>query len=259
MARRRHPCLSRDACTKPTNSGWGRLGRLLNSGWNCTPTNQRVGGLLHDLHQTGRPGTVPASRSPAAVHLPAELVVELIPVPVPLGDIALRRTAARARAALRQHAGVLAQPHGAALGGNAHLIRHQVNDGMGRHGRRTSALWASAQPSHVAGKLDDGDLHPQADAEIRHVLLPGVLRRQDHSLDAPVAEAAGHQNAAAIRPAPAPRSPPSGSRSPPSWMFTTGVAGGSRVEQGLRHAEIRVVQAGILAHQRNGHVFCAPR
>ena len=26
------------AAMKPTNRGWGLLGRLLNSGWNCTPT-----------------------------------------------------------------------------------------------------------------------------------------------------------------------------------------------------------------------------
>ena len=33
------PCeRSSAARTRPTNSGCGRLGRLLNSGWNCTPT-----------------------------------------------------------------------------------------------------------------------------------------------------------------------------------------------------------------------------
>ena len=112
-------------------------------------------------------------------------------------------------------------------------------------------------PGHMPGIFDDGDLHPQADAEIRHILLPGVLRRQDHPLDAPVAEAAGHQNAAAI----------------PQHLLHVlrrqalgvhpldvhpGVAGRSRVEQGLRHAEIRVMQAGILAHQGNLHGFMHP-
>ena len=28
----------KEAAIKPTNRVWGRLGRLLNSGWNCTPT-----------------------------------------------------------------------------------------------------------------------------------------------------------------------------------------------------------------------------
>ena len=49
----------------------------------------------------------------------------------------------------------------------------------------------------MAGKFDDGDLHTKADAQIGDVMLPGILGRQDHPLNAPVTEAAGHQYAAA--------------------------------------------------------------
>ena len=49
----------------------------------------------------------------------------------------------------------------------------------------------------VARKLDDGDLHTEADAEIGTPFLARVLRGEDHALDAAVAEAAGHQHARA--------------------------------------------------------------
>ena len=50
-------------------------------------------------------------------------------------------------------------------------------------------------PGHMAGKFDHCHLHAQADAEIGNVVLPGILRRQDHALNAAAAEAAGNQDA----------------------------------------------------------------
>ena len=52
------------ASTSPTNSGCGRLGRLLNSGWNCTPTKKRLS--VSSTASTMCPsGDRPHSRSPA--------------------------------------------------------------------------------------------------------------------------------------------------------------------------------------------------
>ncbi len=47
---------------------------------------------------------------------------------------------------------------------------------------------------HVAGELDDGQLHAEADAEVRHLVLAGIADRRDLAFGAAPAEAAGHQN-----------------------------------------------------------------
>ena len=168
---------------------------------------------------------------------------------VALADLALAVQSA-GTAVRRQHAGILAQPHGAALGGHAHLIRHQVDDGMGGLGRHLRGVGVGPA-QHVAGKLNDGDLHAKADAQIGNVVFTGVPGGGDHALDAPVAEAAGHQNTAApgqhlrrvfLR---------HGLRVHPADMHHR-AAGRSRVEQGFLHAEIGVVKLHVLAHQRNG-------
>ena len=47
----------------------------------------------------------------------------------------------------------------------------------------------------VAGELNHHDLHPQAQAEIRDFIFPGIAGGFYHALDAPDAEAAGNDNA----------------------------------------------------------------
>ena len=49
------------------------------------------------------------------------------------------------------------------------------------------------QPAHVAGKLDAGRLHAEADAKIRDIVFAGVTDREQHAFDAALAEAARHQ------------------------------------------------------------------
>src|SRR3972149_1560964 len=62
---RRERARSRAAPTNPANSGWGRLGRDRNSGWNWEPTIQ--GGSLGSPISTSAPsGSVPLAISPAA-------------------------------------------------------------------------------------------------------------------------------------------------------------------------------------------------
>ncbi len=102
----------------------GPVGRLLNSGWNWTPTNQGWSGSstisTSVRRETGPPPT-PASTS-------AEVVVELIAVAVTLAISACHRPPRLWT--LRQRAGIGAQAHGAALVGHALLVGHQVDDGM---------------------------------------------------------------------------------------------------------------------------------
>ena len=58
-------CCASAAATKPRNRGWGRSGRLLNSGWNWQPTNH--GWSAISTISTKRPsGDVPATRRPTA-------------------------------------------------------------------------------------------------------------------------------------------------------------------------------------------------
>ena len=51
------------------------------------------------------------------------------------------------------------------------------------------------QAAHVAGVLDGGALHAEADAEERNLVFARVLNGVDHALDAALAESAGNQNA----------------------------------------------------------------
>lgn len=64
----------------------GPVGTALELRVELHPHKPGIGGFLHDLHQMPVRGQ---SRQPQSgvLQLPAELVVELIPVPVPLGDV----------------------------------------------------------------------------------------------------------------------------------------------------------------------------
>ena len=185
----------------------------------------------------------------AHLHLRPEIVVELVAVAVALGDLC-RAIQLPAAGALRQHAGVAAQPHGAALGGDIHLVRHQVDDRVGGGGKFGGAGVCPAQ--HVAGELDHRHLHPQADAEVGNAAFPGVPHGRDHALDAPVAEAAGHQDAAAARQPLRRTGLRQGLRVHPPDVYYR-VVGGARMVQGLHHGEVGVVELGVLAHQGDGH------
>ena len=54
---------------------------------------------------------------------------------------------------------------------------------------------APFEAGHVAGELDDRDLHAEADAEVRDVVLAGEAGRRDLALGAARAEAGRHQDA----------------------------------------------------------------
>ena len=227
----------------------GPVGTALKLRMELAPHVPRVLRQLHDLHQMPvrrRTGHAQARR----FQLRPERVAALIPVAVPLPD--LRRTVGFSGAgALRQHAGVLAQPHGAALVGDAHLIGHQVDDRMGGGFGKLGAVGVGPACG-VAGELDDRDLHAQADAEVGYAVLPSVLCRQDHAFDAAVAEAARHQDTAAIPQHLADVLRRQGLGIHPFDVHVA-VAGGAGVKQRLHHAEIGVVQLRVLAHQRDLH------
>ena len=57
----------------------------------------------------------------------------------------------------------------------------------------------AGQAGDVARELDRRDLHAQADAEVRHLVLARVADRRDLAFDAALAEAARHQDRVDLR------------------------------------------------------------
>ena len=97
-------------------------------------------------------------------------------------------------------------------------------------------------------KLDHSHLHAETDAEIRDVVFPGVARRHNHALHAPISEAAGDDD-------PVTAGKRIGSRLvgdrfavDPADLHP-GIAGVPGVAQRLGHGEIGVVQLHIFPHK----------
>ena len=199
----------------PSNSGCGRSGRLLNSGWNWRGHEPRVVLELHDLDEPAV-GRLAGQDHAGALQRRAVLVVDLEPVAVALVDdlLAVGLGGLRARRELRR---VQPQPHRAALVLQLALIGHEVDDRVrGEHVElgRVDVLRAD----DLARELDDRALQPEAQAEVRHLVVAGEVGGEDLALDAPMAEAAGHddarralERARAGSPSSAPPSRPSGS------------------------------------------------
>ena len=106
----------------------------------------------------------------------------------------------------------------------------------------------------MPGKLDDRDLHAETDPQIGNLVLPAVLCRGDHALDAPVSEAAGHQNAVT-----SPKDLSHVLRGDllavdPADLHFRGV-GIARVVQGFRHGEIGIVETDVFSHQSDGDLL----
>ena len=210
-----------------------------------------VVGELHDLHKAAIRGQARQDHALSLYSFPV-IVVELEAVAVALGDL-LRAVQLPAVGPFGQDTGILAQAHGATLLRHIHLIGHQVDDRMlGRLGELRGSSVLIAQ--YMAGKLNDRHLHTQTDAKIGDFILPGIAAGGDHTLDAAVAEAAGHQNA--------------GTASQPLchialvYLFGVhplnvhhGVVGGTGVVQGFHYGEIRVVELGVLTHQSDTHLL----
>ena len=92
------------------------------------------------------------------------------------------------------YAGIAAQTQCAALVDEVVLPGHEIDDLVDAQLVEFTGM-GIGQAGHMAGKLNHRNLHTQTDAEIGHVLFPGVLCRQNHTLNAPAAKAAGHNDA----------------------------------------------------------------
>ena len=146
---------------------------------------------LHDVAVRRQAG----EHEPLFLHERAVVVVELVPVAVALGDVQ-RAVALRHFRAGHDVARICAEAQRAALVDLIALVGHEVDDLV----RATLVELAGVGVGEAADgacKLDDRDLHTQADAEIGDIVRAGIVRGRDLALNAAVAEAAGHENAVA--------------------------------------------------------------
>src|SRR5690606_7415131 len=105
--------------------------------------------------------------------------------------------------ALRKLAFLAPEAHGAAQAGirGTHFgltvgrvpLGDERDDGMRRLRIELGGVRAG-EPRDVARVLDDGELHAEADSEVRHVVLAGVTYGRDLAFDAALAEAARDQD-----------------------------------------------------------------
>ena len=211
-----------------------------------------VAGQLHHFHQPPVGGQPGQGQPRLCQRLPV-VVVELIAVAVALVDL-ICAVDGRGQRTLRQPAGIAAQPHGAPLGGHPHLAGHQVNDGIGGGGVQLGGV-GPRQSAHVPGVLHHRQLHPQADAQERNFVLPGVPDGLNLALNPPAAEAAGHQDALDIPQQFVRRLRRDLLRVHPAHVHRHLVFDPA-VGEGLRHRQVGVVEPHVLAHQGDGD---APR
>ena len=210
----------------------------------------RMAGQLDDLHKGAIRGSSRKHQTGLLQLLP-EGVIEFVAVAVAFADLP-SAVQGKGFGALGNQAGIASQPHGAALLGHAHLLRQQGDNGVGGGAAEFGAV--GIRPAcRMAGKFNNGDLHPQADAEVGDVLFPGKLRRHNHALDAAVAEAAGHQDAAAAAKRLGDVLRGEGLAVHPADGHL-GITGGAGMKQRLRHADVGIPQAGIFAHQGDFHM-----
>ena len=171
-----------------------------------------------------------------------------------LGDV-LRAVAFFEKRSGHHVARIRAETERAALGNLVALAGHEVDNTVGGVLVKLAGVRADEMRG-VARVFDDGNLHAEAEPQIRDLLFAGIPGREDHALNAAVAKAARHENAVhaaelflnvflgecfGIHPA-------DGDVRPYDI---------ARVAQRLDHGEIGVVQLRILADERNGHALCA--
>ena len=146
-------------------------------------------GKFHDLHERAI-GARARDHEPGLLELIPVFQVELVAVPMPLGNLPLA-VRCSGLCALGEHGRLGPQPHRPPLLEHSTLLLHQADHRM----RGVAGEFRGVGPGEtgaVPGDVDHGALHPQADAEERHLPLPREADRLNLALDPPLAEAAGH-------------------------------------------------------------------
>ena len=150
---------------------------------------------------------------------------------------------------------IRAEAQRAALVDLVALVGHEVDD-LVRAALVELAGVGVGKAADGARKLDDRDLHAQADAEVGDVVRAGIVRGRNLALNAAVAEAAGHENAVAAAEHFLYIIARNRLAVNPLNVHTRAIDIAS-VAQRLGNGEIRVVQLHIFAHEADRHAVRA--
>ena len=149
-------------------------------------------------------------------------------------------------------AGICPEPHRAAHL-HAVLIGHEVDDGMLAFGVELRGVRV-LDPENVAGIFDDRDLHPEADAEVRNIVLAGITAGKHLAFDPSSAESAGDDYA--VRAVQSRRHILFGERfgvHPIDLDFRARLV--AAVRERLGNGKVCVVELHVLAAERDFHVL----
>ena len=198
--------------------------------------DERAVGVCAGDHQAGR-------LEPLAIPR-----VELVAVAVSLGD----RLATIGRGGPRvlgEHTWLSPEPHRAPLLHHPLLLLHEADHRVGRVAGKLGGVGVG-QAGHVAGEIDHGALHAQADPEEGQPSLPGEADRLHLPLDAPLAKASRHEQA--VKAGQQPLGPLPFDVFALDRLHADGCfVGNPAVVEGLVDALVGVAMLGIFAHQRD--------
>ena len=76
---------------------------------------------------------------------------------------------------------------------NRHLFFHKVDDAVAAVFGKFPAV-GIRKPEDISGIFNHTDLHAEANAKVRYIILSRIPAGGDHALDSAVAETARHQN-----------------------------------------------------------------
>ena len=134
---------------------------------------------------------------PSRLEPAAQVVIDLIAMPVALVHDRFAVELAHPGPVVQLHR-VGAEAHGPAHVGDLLLLGQEVDHRVRRlrvHLGRVRAL----HPDGMPGEFGDGDLHPEADSQVRNLVLAGDLGGPDLALEATAAKAAGDEDAVGLR------------------------------------------------------------
>src|SRR5436309_12552868 len=126
-----------------------------------------------------------------------ELPIDIISIAIPLRDD-IDSVNAGGKGPPFELSGVGSQPHSPADRVDAEHIAELINHRIRRVRIKLGAI-RLPQSANILGEFDDRALHSQANAEVGNLLLARELDSTNHSGNAPLAEAARHQDSAELR------------------------------------------------------------
>jgi len=168
--------------------GRGAAGPRLHLGVELGREEEGVAGDLGDLHPVP---VLPRKDHPLLLDPGDVLGVHLVAVAVALDD-SKGAVDLLGEASLPEDRLVVAEAHRRPHILHPLLLGEDGDDGMRRLAELPGAR--AVQAEDVAAELDDGELHPEADPEVRDGVLAGVPDRRHLATGPPSAEAAGDED-----------------------------------------------------------------